>query len=260
MKNINDVKMPEVIYKYKVLILGPPAVGKTSLLNKFVKNEFKGDYTTTIGATFLTKEINISEKKTNTNSAQLSLWDVGGQHNFRDLRTTFYRGANGALIVFDLIREKTFNEIELWQTEMHDTLKKDIPFVLIGNKTDLIKTHGRNVKLNSAKKFAKDKNSHYIETSAKTGLNVEKAFRELTRIIAEKEGGVDVDLKKVKSEAFFVKSKIRKYIKSEGYQTSIDLLDGNVLNEIIIKILDKAISFAKEDERKMVQPKDIRNF
>jgi small GTP-binding protein len=252
--------MSDVIYKYKVLILGPPAVGKTSLLHRFVNEEFKVDYHATIGATFLTKEIKISEDKADDNMAQLSLWDVGGQHNFIDLRTTFYRGANGALIVFDLIQEKTFNEIEVWQSEMHDTLKKDIPFVLIGNKSDLIKTYGRKVKLSSAKKFAKDKNSHYIETSAKTGLNVEKAFRELTRIIAEKEGSVDVDLKKVKSEAFFIKSKIRKYIKSEGYQTSNDLLDSNVLNEIIIKILDNAISIAKEDKRKTVQPKDIQSF
>ena len=252
--------MSKVIYKYKVLILGPPAVGKTSLLNRFVNEEFKGDYQTTIGATFLTKEIKISEDKADNNTAQLSLWDVGGQHNFIDLRTTFYRGANGALIVFDLIREKTFDEIEVWQSEMRDTLKKDIPFVLIGNKSDLIKTHGRKVKLNSAKKFAKDKNSHYIETSAKTGLNVEKAFRELTRIIAEKEGGVDINLKKVKTETFFIKSKLRKFIKSEGYKTSNDLLDGNVLNDLIIKILDKAISTAKEDGRKTVLPKDIRSF
>jgi len=252
--------MSEVIYKYKVLILGPPAVGKTSLLNRFVNEEFKGDYQTTIGATFLTKEIKISEDKTDKNTAQLSLWDVGGQHNFRDLRTTFYRGANGALIVFDLIRENTFNEIEAWQTEMHDTLQKNIPFVLIGNKSDLIQTHGRKVKLNSAKKFAKDKNSHYIETSAKTGLNVEKAFRELTRIIAEKEGGVDINLKKAKLEAFFIKNKLRKYIKSKGYKTSNDLLEGNVLNDIIVKILDDAITIAKRDERKTVLPEDIRSF
>ncbi len=246
-----------IIYKYKVLILGPPAVGKTSLLNRFVNEEFKVDYRSTIGAQFLTKEINISGKKEHKNTAQLSLWDVGGQPRFIDLRTTFYRGANGALIVFDLIREKTFDEIEDWHGEMCKTLNKEIPFVLIGNKSDLIKTEGRKVNINDGKRFAKDRKSIYIETSAKTGMNVEKAFRELTRIIAEKEGGEDVDLRRAKAEAFFVKSKIREYIKSKGYQTSIDLIDGNVLNEIIIDILDKAIAIAKSDGRKTVKPKDI---
>ncbi|KKK42259.1 hypothetical protein LCGC14_0604100 [marine sediment metagenome] len=248
-----------IIYKFKVLILGPPAVGKTSLLHRFVDKEFKVDYTATIGATFLTKEIKISDEKADENTAQLSLWDVGGQHNFRDLRTTFYRGANGALIVFDLIREITFDEIAAWKSEMQETLMKDIPFVLIGNKSDLIKTEGRKVKITLAKKFAKENNSHYIETSAKTGLNVEKAFRELTRIIAENEGGSDVDLKKVKAEAFFVKSKVKSYIKSEGYQTSSDLLYGNVLNEIIINMLDKAISNSKKDGRNSILPKDIHS-
>lgn len=253
--------MSKIIYKYKVLILGDPAVGKTSLLQRFVNDEFKVDYQATIGATFLTKEIKISEDKADNTTAQLSLWDVGGQSRFIDLRTTFYRGANGALIVFDLIREKTFEEIEVWYSEMCKTLNREIvPFVLIGNKSDLIKSEGRKVNINHAKKFAKDRKSLYIETSAKTGMNVEKAFKELTRIIAEKEGGEDVDLRKMKSEAFFIKSKIREYIKSEGYQTSIDLIDGNVLNEIIIEILDKAIAIAKSDGRKTVQPSDIEYF
>jgi len=249
--------MSKIIYKYKVLILGSPAVGKTSLLNRFVKEEFKVDYRTTIGAKFLTKEIVIGGDKGDENTAQLSLWDVGGQSTFIDLRTTFYRGANGALLVFDLIRENTFDEIETWHSEMCKTLNKELPFILIGNKSDLIKKEGRKVNINEAKKFAKDRKSVYIETSAKTGMNVEKAFKELTRIIAETKGSEDVDLKKMKSEAFFIKSKIKEYIKSKGCQTSTDLIDGNVLNEIIIEILDKAIAKTMVDGRKTVQPNDF---
>ena len=89
-------------------------------------------------------------------------------------------------------------------------------------------------------------------------MNVEKAFRELTRIIAEKEGGEYVDLKKAKPEALFIKSKVREYIKSKGYQASTDLLEGNVLSEIIIEILDKAIANTKRDGRNTVQPKYIQ--
>ena len=246
-----------IIYKYKILILGSPAVGKTSLLNRFVKEEFKVDYRTTIGAKFLTKEIVVSGEKGEENAVLLSLWDVGGQSTFIDLRTTFYRGANGALIVFDLIRGKTFEEVDTWHKEMCSTLKTKLPFVLIGNKSDLIKKEGRKVNIKDPKKFAKDRKSVYIETSAKTGMNVERAFKELTRIIAETKGSEDVDLKKMKSEAFFIKSKIREYIKSKGYQTSTDLIDGNVLNEIILEILDKAIAKTMVDGRNTVQPNDF---
>ena len=120
-------------FKFKVLITGPAAVGKTSLLNRFVKNEFKGDYTSTIGAKFLTKEINIESDKESAH-VQLSLWDVGGQPRFVDLRTTFYRGANGALMVYDLVRDETFNELESWYQEMIKVLGDELPLIIIGNK------------------------------------------------------------------------------------------------------------------------------
>jgi Ras-related protein Rab-11A len=245
-----------IVYKYKVLILGPPAVGKTSLMHRFVSNDFNADYHSTIGAKFLTKDIKLNPEETEGEEAQLSLWDVGGQPRFLDLRTTFYRGANGALIVFDLVREETFEEVDTWLTEMTATLTKEIPFILIGNKSDLIRKEGRKVDIKEAQEYAKKKDSVYIETSAKTGTNVEKSFIELTRLITSRTG-VETSLKKARKEAYFIRSKVKDYIESKGYQISNELMEGNVLNEIILKILRKAIKKAKADGRKTVQAKDI---
>jgi small GTP-binding protein len=242
-------------YKFKVLITGPAAVGKTSLLNRFVKNDFKSDYASTIGAQFLTKEIEISSEEENA-LVNLSIWDVGGQPRFVDIRTTFYRGANGALMVYDLVREETFKELESWHAEMLKVLDENLPLVIIGNKSDLIKKQGRKVDIEVAKKFAKEKNSYYIETSAKTGMNVEKAFIELTRLIG-KQRGAGFSIKRARREAFFIRSRVRDYFKSQGYLPSNDLVDGNMLNDIIIEILDKAIEKAKAAGRNTVLPEDI---
>lgn len=253
-----------VIFKFKVLLLGAAAVGKTSLLLRFVNDEFKQDYQATIGVKFLTKEVNLNTDETNDNDTQLSIWDIAGHQKFVDLRTTFYRGSNGALLIFDLTREKTFEEINVWLSEMTKSLKKDIPFVLIGNKSDLIGKKGRNKNRNEAKIFAKTKNSIYIETSAKTGNNVEKSFLELTRLIAARGEGIIMAKKPPKKapkkevkESYIIKGKVREYIKSKGCNTSSSLTDGNALNIIIMKIIDKAILRAKANGRKTVQPRDI---
>ncbi len=178
--------------KFKVIIAGPPAVGKTSLLYRFVENSFKDNYTLTIGTTFLTKTIEFKKR-----TAKLALWDIGGQRRFAQIRRTFYAGANGILLVFDLTRKDTFKEMQTWLTEIYETLKEDIPFVLIGNKLDLIKEAGRVFNYNEAKIFAQQKKSIYIETSAKNGNNVEYAFKRITQIMAER-AGIKIEIKEEK--------------------------------------------------------------
>ncbi|MFX0024171.1 MAG: Rab family GTPase [Candidatus Hermodarchaeota archaeon] len=166
-------------YTFKVLLLGAPSVGKTSILYKYVRNEFSQDYITTIGTNFLMKDI----KPDGKNRVELVIWDIAGHKRFRLLRKEFYVGTNGALVIFDLTRYSTFEEIEEWVSEMFEILEINIPFVLIGNKSDLIKEIGRTFENTNAKDYAEQYGSRYVETSAKTGENIEEAFKELANLM-----------------------------------------------------------------------------
>ncbi len=164
------------LFVFKVIIIGPGAVGKTSLLHRFVENKFSFRYKLTIGADFLSK---IIEYKPGT-TIKLQIWDIGGQDRYKFLRSSFFDGANGALIVFDLSRWHTFEELEDWLKDLHEYAGKNIPFVLIGNKVDLIEKSDELSERESAQVFAKKEKTYYVETSAKTGENVEDAFLNLT--------------------------------------------------------------------------------
>ncbi|MEE9377589.1 MAG: Rab family GTPase [Candidatus Lokiarchaeia archaeon] len=162
---------------FKVLLLGAPAVGKTSILYRYIKNKFSHDYITTIGINYLTKEINLDEK----NLAKLVIWDVAGQEKFKFLRNQYYEGTHGALVIFDLTILKTYEELEHWLSEMFEILQKKIPFIIIGNKLDLVKEVSRSIDNDIVRDYAENQDSIYIETSAKTGENIEEAFKELAQ-------------------------------------------------------------------------------
>lgn len=164
-------------YTFKCIIIGPAGVGKTSLMRRFVENQFSLTYKFTIGVDFLIKKVEFEKGRL----AKLSIWDVGGQERFKSLRRSFYKGTDGALLVFDLSRANTFYKLKDWLTDMSSIIQKKIPIVIIGNKTDLIPEIGEVINRNEPKQFAEREESIYIETSAKTGDNVEKAFSELTQ-------------------------------------------------------------------------------
>lgn len=161
---------------FKVILIGPGAVGKTSLLERFVHNRFSQKYELTIGVDFLTKTVEIGP-----NSVRITIWDIGGQERFKFMRNRFYDGARGALLVFDLSRGQTYKDIKKWLNEFRQFAGNKVPFVLIGNKADLLKDIGEIVERSEAQKFAENEGSIYIETSAKTGDNVEEAFLQLVR-------------------------------------------------------------------------------
>lgn len=171
-------------YKLKILLCGPAAVGKTSLIQRFVKSSFARDYKLTVGVDILTKDVEYAAG----NSATLSIWDIGGQERFSFIRTTFYKGASGVLLVFDLSRSATWDSIKNWRAEVKQ-FAGPIPFILIGNKKDLIAEVGEVIDTDECQEYAEDEGSIYIETSAKDGTQVDESFVELTRmIVAHNEG------------------------------------------------------------------------
>ncbi|MCK4239917.1 MAG: GTP-binding protein [Candidatus Lokiarchaeota archaeon] len=172
-------------YKLKVLLCGAAAVGKTSLVQRFIKNRFATNYKLTVGVDILTKDVNYEGDEI----ATLSIWDIGGQQRFEFIRSTFYKGAAGVLLVFDLSRAQTYAEIRKWLAEIRQFAGEHIPFVLVGNKVDLIEDVGEVIDREEAKRFGESENSIYIETSAKTGVHVEESFGELTRRIIKSRSG-----------------------------------------------------------------------
>jgi small GTP-binding protein len=164
--------MSDYDYTLKINLLGDGAVGKTSLLLRYTQQLFRSESRLTIGVEFLSKTMEIDSKR-----IKLQIWDIGGQEQFRFLMTTYVKGSNGALLLFDLTRRDTFESLPSWLDEMRKENPYDynFPLILIGNKADLSKL--REVSTEEAIGFAKFENClGYIETSAKTGENVEKTF------------------------------------------------------------------------------------
>ncbi|MFX0182137.1 MAG: Rab family GTPase [Candidatus Hodarchaeota archaeon] len=163
---------------YKIVLVGDVAVGKTSLINRFVKGFFTESYKATIGVDIFTKEISINGQEVN-----LQVWDIAGQTSFQQFRQRFFSGARGALLVFDLTIPQSLTSLHSsWIQDIGNTAGK-IPLVLIGNKLDL--TDLLIVKPNAVYSLLEQHPNitSYFRTSAVTGENVEKAFHELASII-----------------------------------------------------------------------------
>jgi len=167
-------------YQLKVVVVGDPAVGKTSLIRRFADDKFEDEYKHTIGADFNVKVIEFPESKKN---AVLTVWDIGGQERFEIIRRYYYEGSHAGLIVFDLTNKKAFDHITNWYNDLREYLK-DIPIALIANKLDLkdaIVISDSDIE----SKMKELKIEFYYKTSAKTGENVENAFSKLAKIKLE---------------------------------------------------------------------------
>jgi len=166
-------------FKFKVCLFGPANVGKTSLLLRFIKDYFSESLKKTIGSNFLIKDVKIGEK-----NVRLLLWDIGGQAQFHKLRGIYFKGSNAALGVFDVTEPQSLLKIPGWFSSIKKSVKKTIPMILIGNKIDL----NREVDKSEAIDLSKKLNCEYLETSAKTGDNVELAFEMIAKMCLENVG------------------------------------------------------------------------
>lgn len=170
-------------FVYKIVILGDAAVGKTSLINQFVEGSFQEDYKPTLGANIVRKDVNLDKTR-----VRLIMWDLAGQEKYRVVRSMYFQGCEGALLVYDVTRYNTLDSVNTkWLRDFKKYVKKKGVYILIGNKIDLKKQ--RVIPTERGKELAKKiKASHFIETSAKLGENIEEAFSLLVNQILSNHG------------------------------------------------------------------------
>ena len=175
--------------KCQLLIIGNSNVGKTSMITRFTNGTFSQNYLATVGVDNYTKIETIDNK-----NVQIKLWDTAGQEKFKSLTKSFFRGAEGVILVYDITNLESFTDLKLWINSIKENLgeeKESIPSIIVGNKIDLGE---REISLEEANKFCKDNNYEYFETSAKTGENIDKSFRALVKkILAAKSDDDDGD-------------------------------------------------------------------
>uniref|UniRef100_A0AC34G4W6 Uncharacterized protein n=1 Tax=Panagrolaimus sp. ES5 TaxID=591445 RepID=A0AC34G4W6_9BILA len=166
----------EFDYLFKVVMIGDSGVGKSNLLSRFTSNEFDLGSKTTIGVEFASKTISFDGKK-----IKAQIWDTAGQERYRAVTAAYYRGAVGAIVVYDITKHGTFENIETWLNELQKyTSDQNLIIMVIGNKCDL--RHLRNVPIEEAKAFVESHGYSFFETSALDSTNVEAAF---TNILTE---------------------------------------------------------------------------
>ena len=168
-QNISPDKQYDLIFK--VLLIGNSGVGKSSLFLRFVDDIWEDNFVPTIGVDFKIKTLIIEEKK-----IKLQIWDTAGQDRFRTIVSSYYRGAHGILLIFDLTDIESFKSLNNWLIEIERNANKNVIKILIGNKCDL---NERKVTMKQANEFAEENGMKYIETSAKNNINVVDAFRTL---------------------------------------------------------------------------------
>ena len=169
----------------KLVLLGDGAVGKTTLRRRFLGEGFKAGYSATIGADFAIKRINLENYR-----LTFQIWDLAGQQRFAAVRELYYRGSRGALLVFDVTNPSSFNNLPSWLEELWKKAGR-VPMILCGNKIDLRDEVPKSISPELGQEYARRLSEAlgyevpYIETSAKTGANVNEAFQELSKILVE---------------------------------------------------------------------------
>ncbi|MEJ2250172.1 MAG: GTP-binding protein [Candidatus Lokiarchaeota archaeon] len=170
---IQKVKVKSGEYAFKLILGGDGGVGKTSMVHRFVENSFSKDYKATIGTSIMKKECKFEGLNT---SVRFVIWDLAGQSQFKRIRQSYLSNAEAGILVYDVTRKETFENIKNWQGEIAKGSGK-ISLILVGNKIDLVDK--RVISIEQGEALAEQLGLSYIETSAKTGENIDEAFRML---------------------------------------------------------------------------------
>ena len=171
-----EKKIQAINWQFKIIVVGDATVGKTSIILRFTDNAFNRNYMVTLG-------VHVSDKivKIESSNIQLVLWDIAGQSKFSQMRTAFYQGAKGLLLVFDLTSLESFHSVKNWYNDVKKYINEEITGFIIGNKNNLF--NERKVSSEEARKLAYELNLQYFETSALTGANVKDSFENLAKYL-----------------------------------------------------------------------------
>jgi len=166
------LRTPRAGYVFKVIFVGDPAVGKTAIVDRHVSSSFKENYIPTLGTNITTKDYDIEGRY-----VTLTIWDIAAQERFSKIRDKYFSGARAAFIVYDVTRPATFENIRVWLEDLERFVREKIHMILVGNKIDL----PANVDRKAGERLANKIGAEFIETSARTGENVERLFEKITR-------------------------------------------------------------------------------
>uniref|UniRef100_A0A3Q3EN43 Ras-related protein Rab-1B-like n=1 Tax=Labrus bergylta TaxID=56723 RepID=A0A3Q3EN43_9LABR len=190
---------PEYDYLFKLLLIGDSGVGKSCLLLRFADDTYTESYISTIGVDFKIRTIDMDGK-----TVKLQIWDTAGQERFRTITSSYYRGAHGIIIVYDVTEQESFNNVKQWLDEIDRYACENVSRLLVGNKTDLVSKKVVDADLASSLKIP------FLETSAKSADNVEKAFltmaSEIHKRVASEGGGMQGDAKEARSQSAKINS------------------------------------------------------
>ena len=164
---------------FKIILIGDTSVGKTNILSRYINDKFSETSKSTVGVELATKVEHYNNKK-----IKIQIWDTAGQERYKSITTSYYKGAKGAFIVYDITRKESFKNVDKWIKDLKEFGDEDVTILIIGNKCDL--EDEREVSIEEVKKKAELFDIGYCETSALKAKNINYAFQTLIKLVAEK--------------------------------------------------------------------------
>ena len=177
----NNDKEEDINYKllFKIIIVGESSVGKSNIILRYLTGEFDPNTTSTLGAELSNKYLKIKDIST-----KIQIWDTAGQERYHAILSSYFKGAHGCFIVYDITNEQTFDKVEEWLRRVKENANKDVSFILVGNKCDL--ENSRAISKEKGEEKAKNLNCPFFETSARSEINIKEIFNAMLDNIYEK--------------------------------------------------------------------------
>ena len=164
---------------FKIVLVGDASVGKTNIMSKYLKNEFHDDSKATVGVEFGSKQFTVEG-----HTIKAQIWDTAGQERYKSMTSAYFKGAKGAFVVYDITRKQSFDSVDKWLNDLRATADKNLTVIIIGNKCDL--ETQREVTKDQGEEKAKSNSVAFMETSALSGENIEKAFNQMVNEVFKK--------------------------------------------------------------------------